>query len=178
MMKVITIVINDCRRGGKGRWKPYHKLSLEEKIAKEEKEERNAIQKRERFVFFSISGSFGIHTFKKKVVESKQTSKKFRFSKFSNLQKLLIRFYVLSDSFVHPWCSTLCGGGVPDSRSQFQNYCFPRFWMTYLVFSQTWIFTSFSLMSYFSHLVFYSFNFIFFHFIIFHNFSILSIAIL
>ncbi|VDK69895.1 unnamed protein product [Litomosoides sigmodontis] len=36
------------RRGGKGRWKPYHTLSLKEKIAKEEKEDRNAVEKRER----------------------------------------------------------------------------------------------------------------------------------
>uniref|UniRef100_A0A915PPI2 Uncharacterized protein n=1 Tax=Setaria digitata TaxID=48799 RepID=A0A915PPI2_9BILA len=36
------------RRGGKGRWKPYHALSLKEKIAQEEKEERIAVGKRER----------------------------------------------------------------------------------------------------------------------------------
>ncbi|CAG9531506.1 unnamed protein product [Cercopithifilaria johnstoni] len=36
------------RRGGKGRWKPYHTLSLKEKIAQEEKEVRNAVEKRER----------------------------------------------------------------------------------------------------------------------------------
>ncbi|KAM3722523.1 Protein HEXIM1 [Dirofilaria immitis] len=36
------------RRGGKGRWKPYHTLSVKEKIAQGEKEERNAIGKREK----------------------------------------------------------------------------------------------------------------------------------
>ncbi|KAL4003744.1 Hexamethylene bis-acetamide-inducible family protein [Acanthocheilonema viteae] len=36
------------RRGGKGRWKPYHTLSVKEKIVQEEKEERNAVEKRER----------------------------------------------------------------------------------------------------------------------------------
>ncbi|EFO20669.1 hypothetical protein LOAG_07819 [Loa loa] len=36
------------RRGGKGRWKPYRTLSLKEKIVQEEKEERNAVEKRER----------------------------------------------------------------------------------------------------------------------------------
>lgn len=36
------------RRGGKGRWKPYRPLSLEEKVSQEVKEERNAVVKRER----------------------------------------------------------------------------------------------------------------------------------
>uniref|UniRef100_A0A0R3S465 Protein HEXIM1 n=1 Tax=Elaeophora elaphi TaxID=1147741 RepID=A0A0R3S465_9BILA len=36
------------RRGGRGRRKPYHTLSLRGKIAQEEKEERNAVEKRER----------------------------------------------------------------------------------------------------------------------------------
>ncbi|EJW82286.1 hypothetical protein WUBG_06803 [Wuchereria bancrofti] len=36
------------RRGGKGRWKPYRTLSLREKIAQEVKEERNAVEKREK----------------------------------------------------------------------------------------------------------------------------------
>ncbi|VDM12868.1 unnamed protein product, partial [Wuchereria bancrofti] len=38
------------RRGGKGRWKPYRTLSLKEKIAQEVKEERNAVEKREKLV--------------------------------------------------------------------------------------------------------------------------------
>lgn len=36
------------RRGGKGRWKPYHNLTVEEKIAKDERDERKAVQKRDR----------------------------------------------------------------------------------------------------------------------------------
>ncbi|MFH4980604.1 hypothetical protein AB6A40_007313 [Gnathostoma spinigerum] len=36
------------RRGQRGRWKPYHRLTTEEKIAKDEREERNAVKKRER----------------------------------------------------------------------------------------------------------------------------------
>lgn len=42
------------RRGGKGRWKPYRTLSLKEKIAQEEKEERNAVEKREKLVTMKI----------------------------------------------------------------------------------------------------------------------------
>uniref|UniRef100_A0A0N5AI95 Protein HEXIM1 n=1 Tax=Syphacia muris TaxID=451379 RepID=A0A0N5AI95_9BILA len=36
------------KRGGRGRWKPYHNLTVEEKIAKDERDERKAVQKRDR----------------------------------------------------------------------------------------------------------------------------------
>ncbi|VDK58399.1 unnamed protein product [Anisakis simplex] len=36
------------RRRGKGRWKPYHNMTTEEKLAKDERVERNALRKRAR----------------------------------------------------------------------------------------------------------------------------------
>lgn len=36
------------RRRGKGRWKPYHNMTTEEKLAKDARDEKNALQKRAR----------------------------------------------------------------------------------------------------------------------------------